>query len=124
MYLKNPIVPGHIPFDVIIEEFTTFAVQNSSDRYGNNQAAIIQQFNNWIKKAEVQHKLTALRDQRYPEKAPAKLKESNPTVKIEDLTTQALKQRIESMLPFEGLKTVDAMIAEYRAELDRRGSYE
>ena len=118
MFLKNKFAPSEIPFDVVMDEFILYAVQNSDKRKGNNQAAIIEHFNTWIKKPETRHQLILERNKRYPQNVPKALNKRNSS-KLKNCTKQELIQRIQNLkrLPFKSLKSVQSYIKELEDEL-------
>lgn len=120
MYLKNNLVPGDIPFPIIIREFTTAMVQGRAERKGNNQAALCQAFNQWISQQNVRNRLYELRDQVYPENKPKQIEENATEPTIADYSDEVLKQKLEAIKPMAGLKTADMMIAELEEEIERR----
>lgn len=121
MYLYNAIVPGYLPFDIIIEQFVTYAVQNSDTRKGNNQGAIITQFNAWIQDQAVIHKLIRLRDSRYPHEKPKSLTEKNQQ-KLSELSTEEIHKRIEQLQPLKEIAMTNQIIERYQQELKKRKS--
>ncbi len=122
MYLKNAIVPGDIPFEIILEAFTLHAVQNSHLRKGNNQAAIVRQFNEWIVNSSVQQGLRSEFYVRYPEKQPLKLEDpKDKSIELAELNVEELQERISKLKPFRFLEMTQKIIKKYEVELESRG---
>jgi hypothetical protein len=131
MYLKNPLCPDHIPFTIIISAFTTYAVQNSRERRGNNQAAIISQFNEWISHPATKHALIAKKHELYPSSKPAQLTSGTGGVKyagdpktfreLSEIETDTIRERIEQLKRLKGIKTADELLQTYENELNQRG---
>ena len=118
MFLKNKFAPNEIPFDVLMDEFILYAVQNSDKRKGNNQAAIIEHFNAWIKTPETHHQLILERNKRYPQDKPKALNARNSS-KLKNYTKEELIQKIQNLkrLPFKSLNSVQSYIKELETEL-------
>lgn len=120
LYLRNDICPGDIPFGIILSEFTTALVQGVADRKGNNQAAICQAFNNWVKREDVRNRLYLLRDRAYPDQKPKQVPEKATQASIRDCTDEDLSNKLKSIKPMAGIKMVDKMICELESEINRR----
>lgn len=118
MFLKNKFAPNEIPFDVVMDEFILYAVQNSDKRKGNNQAAIIEHFNTWIKKPETRHQLMLERNRRYPQDKPKALN-ARSSSKLKNYTKEELIQKIQNLkrLPFKSLNSVQSYIKELEDQL-------
>lgn len=120
MYLRNHLCPADIPFDLIMDEFTLAMVQGTIKRKGNNQAAIVSAFNNWITRPDVRHRLYQVRDQMYPDNRPKQLAKDATPETVADYTDEELQQKLASIKPMAGLLMVDQMIEELEAEMERR----
>ncbi len=121
MYLKNNLVPGDIPYSIIIELFTMDMVQGVIDRKGNNQAAICKAFNEWIVRQDVRERLINERDVRYPYSKPPQIaKSSKEPVSLSEYSVEELRTKIQKLKTFAGLKSVDLMIEEMENEIDQR----
>jgi len=83
LYLRNHRVPGDIPFDILIEEFTTAMVQGVVQRKGNNQASICQAMNDWISRPDEVARLYRIRDQRYPHTKPKQVTQDAKIERVE-----------------------------------------
>lgn len=122
LYLKNNLVPGDIPFGIIISEFTTAMVQGRIERKGNNQAAICGAFNKWISQQDVRNRLYQVRDRAYPEQKPKQVAENATTQPtVADYSDEELLENLENIKKMAGIKTADQMIEELEAEVERRG---
>jgi hypothetical protein len=121
MYLMNPIVPAHIPFEIVMESFIRYAVQNADRRKGNNQSAILQQFNEWIKQKGVKHQLVALRDERYPDKKPKQLSpglQRKPIQKFSEMELEIGINQLKDVAKFS--QAAKELMNEYQEELEKR----
>lgn len=121
LYLYNNLCPGDIPFPIIMERFIRGLTQGSIERKGNNQAALIKAFNDWIVKEETRHKLLEARNLAYPERKPIALSErSVKPISFDDYTTEELEDKVRSYKPFKGIKAVNAMLDEIEKELEKK----
>ena len=121
LYLKNNLVPGNIPYNIIIELFTLDMVQGTIERKGNNQAAICKAFNEWVVRQDVRERLINERDLRFPDRKPIQIAESSSKpVSLSDYSLEELKTKIQKLKTFKGLKSVDLMIEEMESEIQSR----
>ena len=144
LFYENHLVPADIPGDIVISEFTRAVVSGRANRKGNNMAAIIASFNQWIVKQDVRSGLYSKRDQYYPGQQPKALPPSNGFSantdeaemdrlirgkKLEDWPTEVLIQQAQTIAMLWDTsmgKQVKALgVNAYRsrlyAELNRRG---
>lgn len=121
MYLNNHLCPDDIPFSLIINKFTVAMVQGRAERKGNNQAAIVQAFNNWITQMDVRNQLYQERDQFYPSQKPEQLPEQATQPTLADYSVEQLKKKLASIAPLAGIRMVNQMIEELEEEISLRG---
>jgi hypothetical protein len=120
LYLHNNLCPADIPFDIIINSFSTALVHGTVERKGNNQAAICQAFNEWIKRDDVRHRLYETRNRMYPNQKPKELAKDATPESVKDYTDKQIDLKILGLKPMQGIKLVDDMIKHLETEKERR----
>jgi hypothetical protein len=122
LFYKNPLVPLDIPFDIIIDSFTFDVVQGKIERKGNNQAAIIQCFNGWIRSDTTRNNLYAIRNAKYPTRNKI-LKAENKKKELKDYTDTELKEEYLKALSIKekiDLDFIDVWINKIKYEMNER----
>jgi hypothetical protein len=123
LYFYNNLCPADIPFPIILEEFTRGLTQGTIDRKGNNQAAIIKAFNEWVNNPYVRNSLISKEDSMYPNKKPLQLAEKSKPKELHEFTIEELESRLEKLKPIALMSAFAKEIeASYKEELKKRKS--
>jgi len=96
LFYENHLVPQDIPGDIVVSEFTKAFVSGRAPRRGNNMAAIVTAFNDWIVSSGVRDRLYETRNKYYPQKKPKELPRQTTPIDETDHERMISGEKVEN----------------------------